>query len=297
MTAAPLPVLPIVAAAFRSLREHLSAFLRLFWFPFLALTAAELTTRLVSTRSLDPFETAQDASMLGGAMLAMMLATLAMVPAATAWHRLILFGPQAEPPRFRLGRRELRYGLYLLLYCALVIVAAVPAGMVVFFGAIGLVALGVPVGYPDIQSLLAVAAFIGMLAALFATVRLFLLFPGIAIGQGMGLRQAGRASRGNQGRLFLASVVPMLPVSLLRLLTETPAGAGLLPTLLASTAASALLVPFFAASVSVLSLSYRALCHPPLPQAEEGTGTTADPPTAYTKCTASGAKPLKPTEA
>lgn len=263
MTAAPLPVLPILLAAFGSLRFHFRPLLRLFWFPFLALTAAELTTRLVSTRSLDPFAVAQDASLLGGAMLAMMLATLAVVPAATAWHRLILFGPQAEPPGFRLGPRELRYGLYLLLYCALVIIAAVPAGVAVFFGAIGLVALGVPVVFPEIETLLATAAAIGMLVALFATVRMFLLFPGIAIGRGMGMRQAGQASRGNQFRLFLASVVPMLPVALLRLLAETPADAGLAMKTVASAAASALLIPFLAVSVSVLSLSYRALCPEP----------------------------------
>lgn len=257
-----LPIAATVTAAFASLAEHFPAVLRLFWFPFLAIAAADLTSRTVGMRQLDPLEVTQDAAVLGGVALVMTLATVAVVPAATAWHRLILFGPKAAPPRFHLGVKELRYALYLVLYCAVVIAAGVPSGLAVFYGALELVALGVPIGFVDIESLVAAAAMVGMGLALFATVRLFLLFPGIAIGSRIGLREAGRASHGNQVRLFVASVIPMAPVSLLRALTETVPEAGLALQAAASVAGTALLIPFFAASVSVLSLSYRALCQP-----------------------------------
>lgn len=262
MTDAKLPIRPIVMAAFRSLAEHFPALLRLFWFPALAMIAAEIASRMVGTRPLDPIEVPLDAAALGGVTLVMILASVTVVPAATAWHRLILFGPQVEPARYRLGGEELRYALYLLLYCAIVIAAAVPCGLAVFEGALALVELGVPIGFADVEPLLAVAAAAGMGLALFATVRLFLLFPDIAIGRRMGLKQAGIASRGNQLRLFIASVIPIAPVFVLRLLTETPANAGLPVQVVASVVATVLVIPFLAASVSVLSLSYRALCRP-----------------------------------
>lgn len=262
MTDAKLPIRPIVTAAFRSLAEHFPALLRLFWFPALAMIAAEITSRLVGTRQLDPIEVPLDAAILGGVTLVMILASVAVVPAATAWHRLILFGPKVEPARYRLGAKELRYALYLLLYCAIVITAAVPCGLAVFQGALALVELGVPIGFADVEPLLAAAVAVGMGLALFATVRLFLLFPDIAIGRRMGLKQAGQASRGNQLRLFIASAIPMAPVFVLRLLTETPPKAGMPVQVVASVAATVLLIPFLAASVSVLSLSYRVLCRP-----------------------------------
>lgn len=266
MTDVKLPIRPIVMAAFHSLAEHFPALLRLFWFPAVAMVATEITSRLVSTRQLDPIEIPWDAAVLGGIAVVMTLATVAVVPAATSWHRLVLFGHQQEEARYRLTARELRYALYLLIYCAIVIAAAIPCGFAVFWGALGLVALGLPIGFADVESLLAGAVAAGMAVALFATVRLFLLFPGIAIGRRIGLKQAGQASRGNQMRLFIASIIPMAPVSLIRLLTETPADAGVPAILAASVTATVLLIPFLAVSVSVLSLSYRALC-PPQPGA------------------------------
>jgi hypothetical protein len=224
--------------------------------------AAEITSRMIAGRQFDPIEVPLDAAVLGGVALVMTLATVAMVPAATAWHRLILWGPAVEPGHYRLGRRELRYGLYLLAYCALIIATAAPVGGTVFYGALGLVALGIPIGFDAIEPLLEAATAAGMAIALFATVRLFLLFPDVAIGSAMKLREAGRASRGNQLRLFVASMIPMGPVVLIRLATETPADAGWALVAMASAVASALLVPFLAASVSVLSLSYRVLCRP-----------------------------------
>lgn len=257
-----LAIAAILAAAFRSLHDHRAALARLFWFPLAAISAAETLSRAVSGRQLDPLEVAGDATVLGGVALALTLATIAVVPAATAWHRLILEGPEAAPARYRLGVRELRYAAYLLLYSAIVITTAVPIGYAVFWGAIALVEMGMPLGFEDVWSVGLWASTAGMLLALFATVRLFLLFPDAAIGHHMGLRQAGRASSGNQVRLFVASVVPMLPIVLVRSATETAPDASLALKAAAAVTATALLIPFFAVSVSVLSLSYRQLCPP-----------------------------------
>jgi hypothetical protein len=250
MRAQALSVMALLRGAGRSVIEHRADLVRLFWFPALLAAAADVMQHQASVAGGFPG--------LAG-LAATALAAASLVPAATAWHRRVLLGSVDGRARYTVGRRELRYGAYALIYCAVILVVGMVLWAVAFAFSAWLAARGQSLSAAEAAVLGTGFALIGMAVALLATTRIFLIFPGAALGDAVGFRGSAAALRGNRLRLFAASFAPMLP-SLLLQVAIMPAGDTLAGSVAAAVAHSLVGIPLMAVSVSVLSLAYATLC-------------------------------------
>ncbi len=131
-----------------------------------------------------------------------------------AWIRFVLFGRRdsAAPFQFRLGRREGKFLLYIL-------ILTVPFVVVQFVGLGVFMALTLTMENPS--ALIGAAIFIllfslAILVAMFIVyVRCVFVFPAIAVDADMGLRAAWGKSRGVAWRLFGIVLFAFLPFTLL----------------------------------------------------------------------------------
>ncbi len=133
---------------------------------------------------------------------------------AVAWLRFVLFGRRdsAAPFQFRLGRREGKFILYIL-------ILIVPFVVVQFVGLGVIMALALTTENPSALIgasifilLFSLAIFVAMIVVY---VRCLFVFPAIAVDADMGLRAAWGKSRGVAWRLFGGVFFAFAPFALL----------------------------------------------------------------------------------
>lgn len=132
---------------------------------------------------------------------------------AVAWIRFVLFGRRdsAAPFQFRLGRREGKYLLYIL-------ILMVPFVVVQFVGMGVIMALALATDDPWAMiggTIFAVVFVFAIFVAMIVVyVRCLFVFPAIAVDADMGLRAAWGKSRGVAWRLFGIVLFALLPFAL-----------------------------------------------------------------------------------
>lgn len=179
------PVLGILHESYRRLFGNFPIFLRLIWFPFLAIFTVRVLTNTNFGPS-GPFELGPFKELVTAVIL-----LLCLTPSITAWHRLIILNPSANDRRIRYSFRETerRYAGLLLIFCVIfflvfaLVVAPITGGV--------LLALGPPlsvgnVTVPDnlFQSLYSFILFRILQPAAFLPLAGFLLaLPAAALGR------------------------------------------------------------------------------------------------------------------
>jgi hypothetical protein len=190
--------------AYRIWFANFSIYLRLIWFPFLAQTALEVYTDIY-VPGLDLEDRNYD-SMLTPVIGATIASLVVAIPAATAWHRLIIIGVNHRSSRieYSLSSEEGRYlgrSILLLLFVVLVVI------VFVFFGVfLSDVSSELP-GWASSQ--LAVVVF--LMLWLLLVVHFLLVLPAAAVGDRVTFGESLRATRGNGWRLYLIYLLASLP--------------------------------------------------------------------------------------
>lgn len=252
-----LPVLSIVVVAYQVLFSNIRTFLRLVWIPFCVCVVGS-TVPIAFPEQLEGGDKVIFSLLYHGIALASWLST---IPAITAWHRLVIFGPENPDARIRyvIGKTEWAYlGLAVLLYIAL--------NLIYLVAAMGIAMTSEPIflslGSHELVNEIVVTA--GWLVGLFATSGFLLALPSAAIGRKLSLLGSFAAVRGNIIRLFVTYLLAILPEYLLLQIlyvlypdgSETT-GLGLIIGYIVLE--NIVIFGFFTFAVSVLSVAYKLL--------------------------------------
>ena len=143
-----------------------------------------------------------------------LIVAISWVVFLVSWHRFVLLGHRdtRSPVQFRLGRREVRFILYGLLFVITGMILWLIFGMVLFF------TLG-PTGFPPSffeMFINLILLFLLNFALVFLVLAPFLLlFPAVAVDSDTGLRTAWKQGRGLRWRLFWVVSVASIPFFIL----------------------------------------------------------------------------------
>ncbi len=149
-------------------------------------------------------------------LLILLCQTVVGIVFAVAWIRFMLLGRRDSmaPVQFRLGRREGRFLLYVLLYVLILTVAFAP---VVIVGIFGDAVLGA-VAFPSIAEISIVIVVLSLIAGVVAVIvvytRCIFVFPAIALDDAMGLRASWKRTKGNTWRIFAGMFFTYLPLAI-----------------------------------------------------------------------------------
>ena len=149
-------------------------------------------------------------------LLSILATLIALVPYAlfaVAWHRFTLLGrKQALPALFPIWkRRHWRFYGYLLAMLALLLVAALPIGLL-----FALLASAQPMAMGKEQIPFAISIIVfGGVVFLYLSLRWSFVFPAVSVDEAYGLGDAWRHSRGQGLRLVFAVLLCLLPIGLL----------------------------------------------------------------------------------
>lgn len=192
---APLPVGETGTAVLRTLRGRTAAGLRSAWAPFTMVFLAEGLTGVAG----------------GGVATAVLSAVVSLVAYTmflVDWHRLVLLGPGATPPRLRPTRRDLEFfGRSLLVGLVTGLGLLLPLALF----APGLMAL--PGGIFVVQAVASLLGLTGMLA-------LGGMLPATAVGESCSLGASWRATRAVLPALLGLVLLLMAPVHILGLASQ-----------------------------------------------------------------------------
>jgi hypothetical protein len=203
-----IPLLEVVALAYRRVFGRLGLMFELGWLPILVLLALSIVPALVLGHGA---VTADDA--LGfdlPELLEMPVALLCLTAFAVRWHQAMLFAQPSAMPRGLFPRAWGRFLLYALITYA---VSFAILGVLIVSGVTADMASPQDVPPP------AVAAVAGVLAVLtfvlwLVTARLALLFPASAYGEKLSWPAAWRLMRGNTWRLLGCGILAGVPFML-----------------------------------------------------------------------------------
>ncbi len=136
-----------------------------------------------------------------------------------AWIRFMLLGRRDSmaPVQFRLGRREGKFVLYVLLYfLILVLILTVPYAAIAiaknFHDAV-IRAVAFPlIAQISILMLVLLSLIAGVVAVIVVYTRCIFVFPAIALDDAMGLRASWKRTKGNAWRIFAGMLFTYLPI-------------------------------------------------------------------------------------
>ena len=206
----------------------------------------------------------------GLALVADFAASLGVSAVAVAWHRRLILAEQVRRPAAPLDARVGRYLLYTLMLTMVVVLPGIVALQLTF-------QTGAADAGPSLMG--ALIAIVAVVAGLYASMRLQLVFPGAAVADPRtSLGASWAATAGNGWRLCLGFLLTTIPVTLLG--TAMALGMGMLAAATDSfvlTALSALLpivTVFIQASLlaAFLSFTYLFLVNPPPREEPAGDG-------------------------
>lgn len=258
-----LPVISIVKEAFQGAYSHFNDMVRIVWLPTLLYVVINVYISQQTSGALEP-------SIF--LIIAFIVSTFLWAMMAVAWHRRILIG---ETPTdlvyFKFGRREARFVLITIMLSLL------------FLPGILFLVMSVGLSSEDIQNIMAgveptlkpenVSGFYLLLGyvlfflAFYFSVRLSLLLPSVAIGNGVNAGQIINMSKGNFWRLLgaiaLSTLIVVIAVNLVSTVIASLSaaiglGAGEI-TLIINIVVSLLAIFALVVNVAVLSIAYRHL--------------------------------------
>jgi hypothetical protein len=193
-------------------------------------------------------------------LIAAIVSFVGLSAIAVAWHRHVILGASLDWPMAPVDQRVARYIGFAFLVSLL---SCIPAAAAL------LVTAGLMGGGAADTGLLTLLFAAGLVAAAVIAVRLQLVFPATAIGDGqMPLRRSWRLTAGNTVRLLVGLILTVLPVLLAAMLATllglvfTAIGAprfGAFVSLLAGNGGGWLQAPLVAAFLSYCYLWFRSL--------------------------------------
>jgi hypothetical protein len=262
-----LPVLATVADAWRELRHDWRIFARLSIAPF----AIQLVGNALLVIGADgAIEKASRGWGVVRLLAYSIVLWLALVPAITAWHRHVVLGPEARPPRpeYQFGSGERIYVgksvLILVVLMLLSIPLSIPTGVVA--AAIG-AASGSLAELERFAPLLSAMVWITTVVMSLICAPWLLIFPAAALNRSLRLRDAAALARGNRLRLLAVLALAYLPQlvisAVLRGIVELVAGEdaaqALVPALVAQLLEMTTQYALLAVAVGALSFAYLRL--------------------------------------
>lgn len=259
--------------------SHAGKAVRVAWFPYLIFVVTELVYYSLIESAAQEFNATYDGTgeesiwvelwLIWQAIdwqtgLQFLVSCIAYALLTAGWIRFILRGETARTQWF--GGREIKLFMAYVLWTVWLIVMAA----MLWFVTMAAATFG---GWPLAVIVATIVAFLAMLA----TVRLLMVFPMIAVNQGMGWVGAWRMTKGNGWRLlagfflaFLLTLVIVIVINIpLQLLPEEPSLAFSVPLLIDVAAQSALSVFFLMVMLGSLAEAYRQLNGPGMVVPEE----------------------------
>jgi hypothetical protein len=200
-TVVELPVFPIVKESLLLPFLYLPELVKFCWIPFVAILAIDLVCYGLLREDVSRGVT--------GSMMTISHFVL-FTPFSVAWTKLAIRGPQAvaKHPQFSYSRTQ---WLYLLA------IAAIAATLLAL---VGIPYVILRYGQRNFDSQLSLfggtTMMLGLGIYVIAYVRLSFLFPAIAIGRYVGIREAWRQTAGNIERLAAILVLAFLPYWIIR---------------------------------------------------------------------------------
>ena len=228
---AMLPVLDTARASYRFLIDHPREVARVGWLPLIVLYALNLifgTFEPMPDFSDPQAAMIRIAPLLGNTVVNVLIQSAVAAMTLVVWHRLVMQDDDVgdRPVPMRISVNEIKYlGRWLLislLFIAILFaadIAIVMAALVVML-TIQLVSImvmgGAGLALGDQAEQLTVIGQVGMapavIAAIYLTTRLSLVLPATATGKEARFERAWYMSRGNGGRMVLASLIVMAPL-------------------------------------------------------------------------------------
>ena len=258
-----LPVIEIVKEAFQGAYFHFNDMVRIVWLPTLLYVVLNVYISQQTAAALEP------TVFLIGAFIAL---TFLWAMMAVAWHRRILTGEApTDLVHFRFGRPEARFVLITIMLTLL------------FLPGVLFIVISTGLSGEDLQNMMAgveptlqpnnvsvsylVLGYALLFVAFHFSVRLSLLLPAVAIGEGVNAGQVINMTKGNFWRLFgailLCGLIVGIAVNLVSAIVASVAlaiGLGASEvTLIISIVASLLAIFALVVNVAVLSIAYRHL--------------------------------------
>jgi len=264
---ARLPVLATVADAWRELRHDWRIFARLSVAPFAIQLIGNALLVIGTGGGIDRASHGWGTVRLIAYSIVLWIA---LVPAITAWHRHVILGPEARPPRpeYQFGAGERTYvvksALFLVMLMLLAIPLAIPTGLVTaVLGA----AADELADLERFRPLLAAMVWITSAIMLLICAPWFLIFPAAALGRSLRLREASAMARGNRLRLLAVlglAYLPQVVISaiargLVGLVAGEEAEDALVPALVAQLLEMTTQYALLAVTVGALSFAYLRL--------------------------------------
>ena len=264
MTRPRLSVTELTLGAYQTLWDNFRTYLRLAWAPFILCGILGVLVIQISSPQIRVI----------ASLLFSIVFFLLLVPVVTAWHRLILLGPEHKNSRvaYSFSKEEWFYVLAIIVLHVAYFLMAVIFGFLVGPLVYGVIKIIPHVFFEslDVNTELfggyAVGFVVGFLTFL-CLVRFLLVLPAAAIGEKMRISDSGRATEGNTWKLFFSYGVSWLPLlyiqifhtsTLYNIVAGTRTGVFGDPELDVVVA----IIPeflFYTISVAVLSFSYKAL--------------------------------------
>jgi len=187
-----LPVIATCIAGYRSLYDEWDSFVRLAAWPFIWLVAIQIAGQSLAKL----FKAPALASLID-------LPYLLLIPFAVAWLRMLMLGERPESFQgIRFGRTELRFLAYVFL---IPLVSYLPA---ILLGGAALV-----IREPMVDHVfLLVTTLLALSGGAYLSMRLWLVFPEIAIDKFNGLSESWHMAKGAVSRICAIAMIVELPL-------------------------------------------------------------------------------------